>query len=61
VTAVLARMRIGEILALRWDRLDFLRGNIEVSETYSDGRFGTPKTQSSRRVIPMSSALLGAP
>jgi len=54
-------MRIGEILALRWDRLDFLRGNIEVSETYSDGRFGTPKTQSSRRVIPMSSALLGAP
>jgi integrase len=60
VTAVLTGMRIGEILALRWDRLDFLRGNIEVSETYSDGRFGTPKTQSSRRVIPMSSALLGA-
>ena len=57
VTAVLTGMRIGEILALRWNRLDFLRGNIEVSETYSDGMFGTPKTRSSRRVIPMSSAL----
>jgi len=27
---------------------------------YSDGKFGTPKTRSSRRVIPMSSALRGA-
>ena len=60
VTAVLTGMRIGEILALRWSRLDFMRGNIEVSETYSDGKFGTPKTRSSRRVIPMSSALRGA-
>jgi integrase len=57
ITAVLTGMRIGEILALRWSRLDFLRANIEVSETYSDGQFGTPKTRSSRRVIPMSSAL----
>jgi integrase len=58
LTAVLAGLRIGEILALRWNRLDFLRGSIEVSETYSDGQgFGTPKTRSSERVIPMSSAL----
>jgi integrase len=60
VTAVLTGMRIGEILALRWNRLDFLHSTIEVSETYSDGRFGTPKTRSSRRVIPMSSALCAA-
>jgi len=56
-TAVLTGMRIGEILALRWNRIDFLRGNIEVSETYSDGQFGSPKTRSSRQVTPMSSAL----
>lgn len=57
VTAVLSGMRIGEILALRWSRLDFTRGSIDVSETYSDGRFGTPKTRSSKRVVPMSTAL----
>jgi len=57
LTAELTGMRIGEILALRWNRVDFLRGNIEVAETYSDGQFGSPKTRSSRRVIPMSSAL----
>ncbi len=60
VTAALTGMRIGEILALRWNRLDFLHGTIEVSETYSDGQFGTPKTRSSRRVIPMSFALCEA-
>ncbi|PYT89391.1 MAG: hypothetical protein DMG36_22420 [Acidobacteria bacterium] len=57
VTAVLTGMRIGEILALKWTRLDFLRGNVEVSETFSNVQFGTPKTRSSRRVIPMSSVL----
>jgi len=58
LTALLAGLRIGEILALRWKRLDFLRGSIEVLETYSDAQgFGTPKTRSSERVIPMSSAL----
>jgi len=60
LVAVLTGMRIGEILALRWKRLDLLCGAIEVAETYSDGRFGTPKTRSSRRVIPMSSAVRGA-
>ncbi len=60
VTAALTGMRIGEILALRWNRLDFLKGTIEVSQTYSDGQFGTPKTRSSRRVIPMSFALCEA-
>jgi integrase len=55
--AVLAGMRIGEILALRWKRLDLLLGTIEIAETFSDGRFGSPKTRSSNRVIPMSSTL----
>jgi integrase len=55
LVAALSGLRIGEMLALRWKRLDLERGAIEVAETFSDGRFGTPKTQSSRRVIPMSS------
>ncbi|HKV23358.1 MAG TPA: site-specific integrase [Candidatus Acidoferrum sp.] len=57
LVAVLTGMRIGEILALRWKRLDFARGTIEVAETCSDGQFGTPKTRSSHRVIPMSASL----
>jgi len=57
--AVLTGMRIGEILALRWKRIDFLRGTIEVAETFSDGEFGSPKTRSSNRVLPMSELLQG--
>ena len=34
-----------------------LRGTIEVAETFSDGQIGSPKTRSSRRVIPMSESL----
>jgi integrase len=55
--AVLSGLRIGEILALRWKRVDLLQNTIEVAETFSDGQFGSPKTRSSKRVIPMSSIL----
>jgi len=37
--------------------LDVLRGTIDVAETFSDGQFGSPKTRSSRRVIPVSDSL----
>jgi integrase len=47
-------MRIGEVLALRWKHLDLLRGTIQVRETVSEGQFGSPKTRSSRRDVPMS-------
>ena len=54
LVAVLTGMRIGEILALRWQRLDLLRGSILIRETVSEGLFGSPKTKSSRRDVPMS-------
>jgi integrase len=55
--AIQTGMRIGEILALRWKRVDLLNGTLEVAETYSDGEFGSSKTRSSCRVIPISSIL----
>ena len=58
VVAVLTGLRIGEILALRWKRIDLLGGNLEVAETYSSGEFGPPKTRRSRRTIPMSASLV---
>ena len=54
LVAVLTGMRIGEILALRWKAIDLVRGSIQVRETVSEGKFGSPKTKSSRRDIPMS-------
>ena len=39
--------------------VDFIRGAIEVAETFSDGEFGVPKTRSSNRVLPMSQLLRG--
>jgi integrase len=54
LVAVLTGLRIGELLALRCKHLDFLRSAIQIRETVSEGKFGAPKTKSSRRDIPIS-------
>ena len=50
----LTGLRIGELLALRRKHLDFSAGVIRVRETVYEGQFGSPKTRSSRRDVPMS-------
>lgn len=61
IVAVLTGLRIGEIAALRWKRVDFFRGAIQVKQTYSeDAGFGTPKTRSSVRDVPMSEPVRAA-
>lgn len=61
IVATLTGLRIGEIAALRWGRVDFFRGVIQVKETYSeDAGFGTPKTRSSTRDVPMSEPVRAA-
>jgi len=37
--------------------VDLLHKTLEVAEIFSDGDFGTPKTNSSNRVLPISSTL----
>ena len=56
-------MRIGELLALSWDDVNFNTGTISVSKslssTKSEGRIITsPKTASSIRTIPLTSSLV---
>jgi integrase len=54
VIAVLTGLRIGELLALRWKHVDFVHDVLHVRETVYEGQFGSPKTKSSRRDVPMS-------
>jgi integrase len=55
-------MRRGELLALRWSDVRMLDGVVQVREAFVDGRFTTPKSRSSRRLIelgPRTRELLG--
>ncbi len=58
--ATMTGLRIGEILALRWGRINFIGETLVVAETCYMGRFGTPKTRASRREIPLSPAVVDA-
>ena len=60
LVAVLTGLRIGELLALRWKRVDFLASVIQVRETVYEGTFGTPKTRSSKRDVPLSQSVRDA-
>ena len=59
-------LRIGELMALRWEDVDFDRKTITVKHTmrydYVDGTrsavLDTPKTLSSQRIIPIPNSLL---
>jgi len=46
-------MRIGELLALKWEDVDFKTDTISINKTISVGTIGTPKTISSDRDIEM--------
>ena len=44
-------MRRGELLALRWRDVELLEGHVTVREALVKGRFTTPKSRASRRLI----------
>jgi integrase len=58
ILATMTGLRIGEILALRWGRIDLLRGTLRVAETCYKGHFGSPKTRGSRREVPLAAAVV---
>jgi integrase len=60
-------LRIGELLALEWSDIDFVKGELSVSKTCYDGKdeygnfcrvTGTPKTETSRRIIPLPKQII---
>ena len=55
-------LRIGELMALQWSDIDFVKGVLTVSKSCHDGKDGLiidePKTVTSRRVIPLPKQLL---
>lgn len=56
LTAFRTGMRLGELLGLAWEDVDFEAKRIEVRRSYSHSRFSTPKSHKSR-VIDMSDQL----
>ena len=58
--AVLTGLRLGELLALRWGRIDIAGSVLHVEESCYLGRFGTPKTRSSRRMVALSPSAIRA-
>jgi integrase len=46
-------LRIGELLAVRWRAIDLEIGTLTVRESVYDGKLQRPKTQKSRRTIPL--------
>jgi integrase len=52
-TAVSTGMRVSEIIGLRWRAVDLIRGVVQVEERYYRGDGDVPKTERSRRVLPL--------
>lgn len=51
--------RLGEALALRWDRIDFRRKRITIDRSYSTGHTTSPKSNKARQV-PLNKAAVAA-
>ena len=60
-TAMYAGLRRGELLALRWEDIDFAEGVIRVRRSYDPkaGVYLEPKTRAGRRNVPVASVLRG--
>ncbi len=56
-TAIFTGMRLGELIGLEWNDIDWERSAIRVQRSVWNGDFQDPKTRNSRRAIGMSPSL----
>ena len=54
LTAAMTGLRRGELLALRWQDIDWSAGVVRVRRNYTRGQFGTPKSGRSSRAVPLA-------
>ncbi len=54
LTAAMTGMRQGELLALRWRDVDWAAQRVRVRRNYVRGHWGTPKSRSGERSVPLS-------
>ena len=54
LTAAMTGLRRGELLALRWQDVDWPARLLRVRRNYSRGQFGSPKTRRSSRAVPLA-------
>jgi integrase len=59
VTAVMAGLRHGELIALRWRDVDWVAGRIRIRQNHVLGEFDTPKSRRGSRSVPMADRLAG--
>ena len=57
LVGILAGLRVGEILGLRWKDIDLSRGELRVEQAIYRGSIGSPKTKGSRRTLPLPETL----
>jgi integrase len=60
LTAAMTGMRQGELLAVRWQDVDWPARRIRVRRNLVRGEFGTPKSKRSARSVPLADQLGGA-
>jgi integrase len=54
LTAAMTGLRRGELLALRWQDIDWSAGVVRVRRNYTRGQFGSPKSRRSSRAVPLA-------
>lgn len=59
LAAAMTGLRRGELLALRWQDVDWRASLVRVRRNYTRGEWGTPKSRRSTRAVPMADRLAG--